>query len=399
VESAPQAYRLKASNAASPISTFSGAMPPMPAVAALASSKPNRLGVQPPTPPILVPANDQGSLAETLDDVKRTYWMTYRRDRPRHDTVAFAAKDVTKSYGRGAFKLEPLSFELRVGEITGVVGRNASGKTTLLRIVKGDLLQDSGTTEYPLLTRDKSGWRHIKRQIADVPQFPERWRGRLRPNLNYVAAVHGIRGRRNKELVDWHVGRYGLAEYEDAKWDEISGGYKVRFELARALVTKPKLLVLDEPLAYLDVMARQEFLKDLLTIATSFEEPVPIIITSQHLYEIEAVVDQLIIMDDGRCIYAGPQAALGTMVPRRLIEITLKVRQSELLMLLEPIGMKSIEQTLEGFIVEFDKAVAADEVYRQLYTAYGARLIDFRDITTSARALFEQKSVGCSMKG
>ncbi len=345
----------------------------------------------PSSAPKLVPANDPAPRIETLDDVKRSYWEAYRRDRPRRDTVVFAAKDVTKTYGRGTFKLEPISFELRIGEITGVVGRNASGKTTLLRIVMGDLRQDSGMTEYPLLTRDRSGWAHIKRQISDVPQFPDKWPGRLRPNLNYVAAMHGIRGARNKELIDWHIERFGLAQYEDASWDQISGGYKIRFELVRALVSKPKLLVLDEPLAYLDVMARQEFLKNLRAIAASFEEPVPIIITSQHLYEIEAIADQMILLDDGRCVYAGPQDRIGAMVPNQMIEITVRVPQQNVVAALSHLNMHSIEATMEGFILGFDRSQRADAVYQALYNAFGARLIDFRDISNSARSLFEER--------
>ena len=135
-------------------------------------------------------------------------------------------------------------------------------------------------------------------------------------------------GRRNRELIDWHIERYGLAQYEDAIWDEISGGYKIRFELVRALISTPRLLVLDEPLAYLDVMARQEFLRNLSAVATSLEAPVPTIITSQHIYEIEAVADQMILLDDGKCLYAGPQAEIGSHVPSRMIEITIRARPS-----------------------------------------------------------------------
>ena len=376
-------------------------MPTMPAppVMTLISPPPNAppTGSLHPLPPPS-PANDTGGRFDSLDDVKRFYWEEYRRSRPPSDSVAFACENISKSYRAGGFKLDPISFQLRVGEITGVVGRNASGKTTLLRIVLGDLLQDSGTTAYPLLTRDKSGWAHIKRQIADIPQFPEKWPGRLRPNLNYVAAVHGIRGKRNTELVDWHVERYGLSEYEDATWNQISGGYKIRFELVRALVSKPKLLVLDEPLAYLDVMARQEFLKNLRAIAASFEEPVPIIITSQHLYEIEAVADQMILLDDGRCVYAGPLGAVGASVQHRKLEISLKVPQPQMLAALAAFDVKSVEATMEGYILGFPKELAANQVYHALYGSFGERLLDFRDITGSARSLFEEKTTSRSAK-
>jgi ABC-type multidrug transport system ATPase subunit len=339
------------------------------------------------------PAVAPGGAFESLDDLRRVYWRRFCKDRPPTDTVAFKGEGISKSYGKGGFRLEEISFELRAGQITAVVGRNASGKTTLLRIVLGELMPDTGTTEYPLLTRDQRGWNHIKRQIADIPQFPGKWHGRLRPTLNYVAARHGIRGRRNRELIDWHMERYGLTEYENATWDQISGGYKIRFELVRALISTPRLLVLDEPLAYLDVMARQEFLRNLSAVATSLETPVPTIITSQHIYEIEAVADQMILLDDGKCLYAGPQAEIGRHVPLRMIEITLRAPKPQVASLTEPLGLKSIDPTMEGYILAFPKDTKADLVYQALYRAYGEGLVDFRDITNSARSLFQERSV------
>lgn len=341
---------------------------------------------------VLHPANDAGGGADSLDDLRRLYWQRMRRERPPSETLAVRCTDVSKRYRKGQFNLRPLSFDLRAGEITGIIGRNASGKTTLLRIIMGELLPDTGQVEYPMLTRNGRGWTHIKLQMADVPQFPEKWHGRLRHNLNYTVAVRGIRGARNRELVDWHMERFGLTDYEDATWDEISGGYKIRFELVRALLSQPKLLVLDEPLAYLDVIARQEFLKNLRAVAASLENPVPVVITSQHLYEIEAVADQMILLDDGKCLYAGPQDLIGSKVPLRMIEVTLRASTTHVQATLTTIGLISAEATMEGFILGFPRETPANVVYNALYATYGVRLVDFRDISYSSRSLFQDKS-------
>lgn len=344
-----------------------------------------------------VPANDAGDrkVNLTLEDVQRSYWRTYRTERPRDETVAFAAKDVTKSYRRGGFVLKPISFELRVGEITGVIGRNASGKTTLLQIILGALSPDSGRTEYPALTRvGGKSWVNIKRQMADVAQLPDRWPGKLRPNLCYVAAMHGIRGKENEQLIDWHLERYGLTDYESSAWEEISGGYKVRFELVRALVTRPRLLVLDEPLAYLDVIARQEFLKNLRAIAASMETPLPIIITSQHLYEIEAVADQMILLDNGDCVFAGNLEDIAQKVKTKNIEVTLKAPQPAVAAALKHLKLIAIDGTVEGYILSFESSQKPDAVYIALYQAFGDKLVDFRDISSSSRSLFGDRGAG-----
>jgi ABC-type multidrug transport system ATPase subunit len=263
----------------------------------------------------------------------------------------------------------------------------------LLRIVLGDMVPATGNCEYPTLTRDGNSWAHIKRQIAYVPQFPERWSGRLRENLNFIAAVHGTKGKRNRDLVDWHVERYGLAEYENSSWSQISGGYKIRFELAKALISKPKLLVLDEPLAYLDVLARQEFLKNLQTIATSLEEPVPIIVTSQHLYEIEAVADQMIILDDGKCLHCGTLSDIAGKVPLRMVEVTLRVSPKAIRAELTTKGLKLAEPTMDGFILGFPKEMTTGGIYEAIHVSFGDRLTAFRDITGSARSLFKENTV------
>jgi ABC-type multidrug transport system ATPase subunit len=356
-------------------------------------------GAAQPKPNVELMVDNENEVFENLDDLRRLYWRRYRNEQPVSKTMAFACENISKSYGRSEFRLNGISFALRAGEITGVVGRNASGKTTLLRLVLGELVPDTGKTEYPALAREGAGWAQIKRKIAYVPQLPERWSGRLRNNLNFVAAAYGTTGRENRELVDWYVQRYGLADYEDAKWEQISGGYKIRFELVRALISKPKLLVLDEPLAYLDVIARQEFLKNLKTIATSLEEPAPIIVTSQHLYEIEAVADQMIILDDGSCLHCGPLEDIANHVPLRMVEITLRASQKSVQSKLESKGLKVVEPTMDGFILGFPKEMTAGRIYEIIHESFGDRMIAFRDITNSARSLFKEKATLLPPKG
>ena len=75
------------------------------------------------------------------------------------------------------FYLQALDLQLRTGEITGVVGENGNGKTTLLRIVAGDLLSDSGDMEYPILDLKAGQWYAIRNQVAFIPQRLSRWRG------------------------------------------------------------------------------------------------------------------------------------------------------------------------------------------------------------------------------
>jgi ABC-type multidrug transport system ATPase subunit len=309
---------------------------------------------------------------------------------------AGGAKEVTeisRRHGRTGFFLHPISCELRAGQITGVVGMNASGKTTFLRILLGELRKDSGEIRYFGMAGRKTNWLEIKGAIGYVPQLPGRWPGRLLHNLNHTAAAYGKTGRKNVEIIDDYVHRYGLYDYRDATWDEISGGFKIRFELVRALLSEPKLLILDEPLAYLDIVTQQIFLHDLVTIADSLENPIPIpiVVTSQHLYEIEAIADRMIILDDGHCLFSGPVAEIPTSEDYHIFEVSASIDKSNLLEDLRAVGLTDLEKTATGWILIFKKQKTRAEVSQAIVDKLNDSLVYFRDISRSTRLLFRNR--------
>jgi len=323
----------------------------------------------------------------TLEQSRHNYFNNWRKTQHADNFVVFQCRDLSRKYEQGSFRLGPISLELRAGEITAIVGRNASGKTTFLRLVNGELQPDAGHLTYPMLQSVGDDWLKIKSKVAFVPQLPERWHGRLRNNLNFVAATYGARGVANQELVDWQLARYGLQEYENAQWDQISGGYKIRFELARALIAQPKLLLLDEPLAYLDVITRQRFLIDLRAIASSLENPIPIVVTSQHLYEIEAIADQLVILDDGKCAFAGRLEDIAKSATRVVIEISLRAAKSDVVECMQDFALQGIEETIEGFILVLPDGTSHEALFSALRRRFGSELYSYRDISRSTRSL------------
>ena len=237
----------------------------------------------------LRPGQPEQEAQDHTDDEAAIVRFIVQTQDPKTQGKLIAAQDITKTYNSSLFKLRPISLELNRGEILGIVGVNASGKTTLLRILLGDIKPSNGELSYRSFQEDgkKRDWIAIKRRMAYVSQTLPRWPGRVYDNLCYVASIYQHPLSEISIYLDLLLKRYGLDKFKDATWDELSGGYKTRFEIVRALVSKPDVIVLDEPLAYLDIISQQVVLRQLNQLAKNCARPIGIIITSQQLYEIE----------------------------------------------------------------------------------------------------------------
>jgi ABC-2 type transport system ATP-binding protein len=333
-------------------------------------------------------ASPPRSEVEDADNQLRRILKLYISRQPPNDITAVSCQNITKSFLGSRFSLGELTFTLEFGQITGVVGRNASGKTTLLRILQAEIVPDTGTVTYPALMRDGQSWAQLKRQIAYIPQSFGSWSGRLKTNLHFLAAAHGTVGTRNCDLVDWYIQRYGLSDYQNSTHKTLSGGFRMRYELVKALISRPRLLILDEPLASLDVLARQEFLQNLRAIAYSLDQPVPIIVTSQHLYEIDSIADQMIVLDDGKCLFTGPLEEIRGHSDRRLYEINIRLPKRVVEDRLHSIDMKLVETISDGFIVEAPENTLSSAGMKLLLKIFQDNIYGLRDITNSSRRFF-----------
>ena len=208
-------------------------------------------------------------------------------------------KNIFKSYGKNRFKLGPVSITIEKGQVYGLVGENGNGKTTLLRILAKELRYDKGSLNFNFDKTYQSQY-DLKTSLVYIPQRTQQWYGSLKDNLKFVLSNYGIPPEENETRVLMMIARFGLWNYKHLKWSELSSGYKMRFELARTMLRQPELLLLDEPLANLDVLAQQVILEDLKSICNSLSNPVALILSSQQLYEVEKVSDNVIYLKDGK---------------------------------------------------------------------------------------------------
>ena len=330
--------------------------------------------------------SELASQNKVLEDKAMSNFIKFKKDKE----VVVVMKDIEKQYKKNGFKLVVNKATFKLGEITGIVGANANGKSTLLKIIVGELLQNKGTIKYPYFDKrlgNKVDWNSIKTQIAYVPQELPQWFGTVRENLHFEALLHGIKGKKNELEVHYILERLGLMDYADTSWEELSGGFKLRFALAKALVWKPKLLVMDEPLANLDIISQMVVLNDIKALAHSYSYPFCVILTSQHIHEIENISDNIIVINNGDIVYDGTIAEYGINRQQNIFEIITKESIEDLLVKLEGLGIQRIEK--QGFysIIYTPLSIDAADIVHELNT----RHIDFdyfRNISQSVKKEF-----------
>ncbi len=211
-----------------------------------------------------------------------------------HQTI-ISINDLAKRYNSN-FALGPINLDIKSGEIIGLVGENGNGKTTLLRSICGELHPSSGSIKYNF---EYSDLFDLRTKLVYIPQRTETWRGSMYENLEYAASCYGYSPEENNLVVDLIITRLGLRKFKNYNWNGLSSGYKMRFELARMLLRKPKILLIDEPLANLDILAQQTILDDFRNIANSAFRPIAIVLSSQQLYEVEKTSNQVVFLKQG----------------------------------------------------------------------------------------------------
>ena len=194
--------------------------------------------------------------------------------------------------------VDDVSFDVRPGEVMGLLGPNGSGKSTILRILTGYLRPSSGSVQVCGfdVVRDSLRAREFVGYVPeDVPLYGQM---RVHEFLTFMGRVRGLRGNDCARAVAEVSERLGFAPYRDHLIAKLSRGYRQRVAIAQALLGRPRLLVLDEPTNGLD--PRQ--IIDVRELIRALSRDMAILVTSHILVEIERVANRVIILLDGKLL-------------------------------------------------------------------------------------------------
>ena len=215
------------------------------------------------------------------------------------DAPLVRLRSFAKRYGK-KLVLGPLDLDLERREIVGVVGPDGAGKTTLLRSLAG--LLEIEAAEASVLGHDlREDVTELKRHVGYVPQaFSLHRELSVMENLRFTARLHRLEEaafqKRSRELLE----RTGLAPFPDRRAGALSGGMKQKLAIANALLVAPKLVVLDEPTAGVDVVARAEIWQLL-----EAERGRALVLISTSYLDEAAASDRLLYLDGGRIVASG----------------------------------------------------------------------------------------------
>lgn len=301
------------------------------------------------------------------------------------ETAVLVAEEVRKHYALGRFQLGPISLSIKKGQVYGLVGENGNGKTTLLRILARDLSYDSGVVKYYFTERPKNDY-DLRTKLIYIPQRTEKWYGSLKDNLKFTLSSYGIPAEENELRTLLMIARLGLWQYQHLDWNALSSGYKMRFELARTLLRQPEILLLDEPLGNLDVLAQQVILEDLKMIANSVNHPIALILSSQQLFEVEKISDKVIFLRNGQYRDNAEATATEEAMPL-IVEIDTTNTREELMAVFKAFALEKLNYNGGVYVAYF----RPNTEYSAVLEALGKAKIDLtyiRNISASTRRFF-----------
>ena len=222
--------------------------------------------------------------------------------------MSLQANSLSKTYGPKVV-VNDVSINVKQGEIVGLLGPNGAGKTTTFYSIVGLIKPDEGSvylggkdiTSLPMFQRARNGIGYLAQEASVFRNLS------VRDNILAVLEHQGISKEKQEEKVEVLMKEFGLVEISDSMGKVLSGGERRRTEIARALATDPKFILLDEPFAGVDPIAVEE----IQSIVNSLKKKdIGILITDHNVDETLSITDRSYLMFEGKLLKSGTSEEL-----------------------------------------------------------------------------------------
>ncbi len=217
--------------------------------------------------------------------------------------ILLRAEKLVKRYS-GRAVVDQVSLEVRQGEIVGLLGRNGAGKTTTFRMTIGMISPEEGSvtfdgvdvTKMPMFRRARRGMGYLSQEPSIFQRLTVR--RNILAILETMSLSRGDRENRCEQL----LAQFGLTHVEDQLARTLSGGERRKLEIARALVTNPTMILLDEPFSGVDPIAVEDLQREIRGLK---DRGISILLTDHNVRETLTVTDRSYIIDNGRVLREG----------------------------------------------------------------------------------------------
>ncbi len=215
------------------------------------------------------------------------------------------ARNLVRKFGDFT-AVDDVSFEVRRGEVFGLMGPNGAGKTTTFRMLCGLSAATAGMLRVAGSDLRRAGAQARERVGYVAQKFSLYGQLTVTENLEFFASAYGLHGSRRSERVKWALHEFELSRLAGLPSGQLPGGYRQRLAMAAALLHEPEILFLDEPTSGADPLARREFWRRITSLA---EQGVTVVVTTHFMEEAE-YCDRVAIMDAGHVLAEGAPAEL-----------------------------------------------------------------------------------------
>jgi len=258
-------------------------------------------------------------------------------------------RNLTKYYGE-RLAVDNISFDIGKGEIVGLLGPNAAGKSTTMRILTGFLMPTKGDTwiaDCNMVTNSLEGRKHIGYMPESVPLYTDMT---VRDYLDFFARLRGVERQRTRKRINDVVTLCHLEEYIDTIIGKLSRGFRQRVGLAQAIVHEPEVLILDEPTVGIDpiqISQTRSLIKELGKRHT-------ILLSTHILPEVDLTCDRVIIIHNGKIIAEDRIENLSAIVKgAKRLRLEVKGPHDQIIKRLQRIdGVKRVSKEDNYLIVE-----------------------------------------------